>query len=523
VDARLPRWQLAVLVALLLLAHGYVVDTTLHFFNPNQISRVHLSLALAFDHKLAIDRFLVMLGTEDFSRFGGHSFTDKAPGVSFWLSPFAWLLFRSESHASIGIQGYRAIIYALRLVGISLPTVLAWLAGLRVYRAWTGSASRAAFVVLAGALGTNALVYATHIFGVVPCGICLFASFALTRRARLETERSKGLWRAALAGTLASLAFVFDPLGLFAIAVLGLHVVIGARGRVLRGALFALGALGPLGLWMAYNRACFGGVLETGINHLADAGWAAEYAKGWHGFNPPTSEALFGMWLSAKRGMLFLSPFLVLAIPGWVRLVRQRETRADALASVGVVAAVTLFASMTIDWLGGWAVGERYLVPAVPFLLVGVAAALRPPSPGRRDAFSGLALGLAVVSVVMVEASEVTFAQFPQPFDNPLRSFVWPLFRSGCVTSAYFLDHGRLLAYATFGVVTAVSVVMLGVLLRKRLVRQVPTFSFALLVASLALLPMARMGEPADKAKDQSEQASRVRWLMDCPPADGPY
>src|SRR6202020_724890 len=108
----------------------YVVDTTQHFFNPNQISRVHLSLALAFDHKLSIDRFLAMLGTEDFSRFGGRSFTDKAPGVSVWLSPFAWLLFGSQSHAKIGIQTYRGIIYGLRLVGISVPTVLAWLASL---------------------------------------------------------------------------------------------------------------------------------------------------------------------------------------------------------------------------------------------------------------------------------------------------------------------------------------------------------------------------------------------------------
>jgi len=61
---------------------------------------------------------------------------------------------------------------------------------------------------------------------------------------------------------------------------------------------------------------------------------------------------------------------------------------------------------------------------------------------------------------------------------------------------------------------------MLGVLLHRRLARRVPAFSFAVLVASLALLPVARMQEPAEKAKEQTELTSRVRWLMDCPPVD---
>ena len=35
-----------------------------------------------------------------------------------------------------------------------------------------------------------------------------------------------------------------------------------------------------------------------------------------------------------------------------------------------------VFAMTTVDWRGGWSVSVRYLVPAIPFLLEGVAAAI---------------------------------------------------------------------------------------------------------------------------------------------------
>ena len=57
---------------------------------------------------------------------------------------------------------------------------------------------------------------------------------------------------------------------------------------------------------------------------------------------------------------------------------------------------------------------------------------------------------------------------------------------------------------------------MLCVLLHKRLARRVPTFSFAILVASLALLPVARMQERI--ADIRAGTANELVWLVEHPP-----
>jgi hypothetical protein len=515
----LPRWQTAALAALLVFTHVYVVDTAPHFLNPNQISRVQLTLALVFDHSLSIDKRLVVLGTEDKSTFGGHFYTDKAPGVSFWLAPFAWATTGEGPPATLA--SYRAVFRRLGVLGLGIPTALAWLLSLRAYREWAGSPSRAAFVVIAGALGTNALVYATHVFGVAPCGVTLFASFLAARRARAAREGTGwgGPLRAALAGGLAATSFVFDPLSGFAVGVVGVYAATGdgrRATRATRALSFAAGALGPLALWMAYNRACFGHPLETGIHHLAEPEWAALYARGFHGFASPTFAGFRGLWLSGRRGMLFLSPFLALALPGWWRMARDSATRADAAASVAVVGAVSLFATMSMDWTGGWSVGSRYLVPAIPFLLVGVAAAVRP---SVREPWLSIALGLAASSVVAVAISEVTFASFPNVFENPIASLAWPMLRSGCVTSAYWLDGATRAATTSLVVHVVVALVMLAFFALAGVAAKARTGLIAIVFALLGATLIARTSEPPSTERERSELSARIRGFLDCAPA----
>jgi len=515
----LPRWQLVALAALLVFAHVYVVDSAPHFLNPNQISRVHLTLAIAVDHKLSIDPYLKMLGTEDCSTFGGHFYTDKSPGVSFWLAPFAWVLLGGGPHDTMTLPSYRELLYGLQILGMALPTVVAWLALLPVLREWVGSPSRAAFIVLAGALGTNALVYATHVFGVVPCAVSLFGAFLASRSAREPAHAATfaGPLRAALAGALAGLAFLFDPLAGFAVAVLGVHVVTGAPQRMRRAVGYAVGLAGPVALFLAYNRACFGHPLETGIHHLVDPGYAEKYARGFHGFNRPTADGLFGLWLSGRRGMLFLSPFLALALPGWWRMWRDGDAkaRADAVTCVAVTMAVSLFGMMSIDWTGGWSVGSRYLVPAIPFVLVGVASALRPTENDRWLAF---ALGLAISSTVALAMSEVTFAWFPNVFRNPVASLAWPLLRSGCVTSAYWIDGAKRAALVSFvpHVVFATSLLVVFALkgTAHRARQAILALGFATFGGALFVL----VPEPQGTLAERAQMTARVRGFLDCAP-----
>ncbi len=97
----LPRWAKALAAATVLFAHVYAIETRVHWFNPNQISRMHLTLAVLSERRFVIDRYLRMVETEDKSTYRGHFFTDKAPGTSVWLVPFAWMLNRKNRRACV--------------------------------------------------------------------------------------------------------------------------------------------------------------------------------------------------------------------------------------------------------------------------------------------------------------------------------------------------------------------------------------------------------------------------------------
>jgi hypothetical protein len=187
---------------------------------------------------------------------------------------------------------------------------------------------------------------------------------------------------------------------------------------------------------MGYNWLCFGSPLQTGFQHLVgrvDEVYGPAYRAGFFGMQTPDPTAPFGMLFSPARGMLFLSPVLALAPIGFWREIRRREHRGDALLALAVALAVFAFAATTVDWRGGWGIGTRYLVPAIPFLLVGVAGSIR----DRRAADAGAIVfgGLAVVGILLCGLAAATHPIFPQEFRNPLFSLAWPMAREGLLAT----------------------------------------------------------------------------------------
>lgn len=85
----------------------------------------------------------------------------------------------------------------------------------------------------------------------------------------------------------------------------------------------------------------------------------------------PRMHNLVLLLLSPAKGLLFWSPFLALAIPGWFAL--YRKDRLLSLAtSIGCIAVVFAIAA-TGNAGGGAAVGPRYLAPIIALLIVPTA------------------------------------------------------------------------------------------------------------------------------------------------------
>jgi len=272
----------------------------------------------------------------------------------------------------------------------------------------------------------------------VPAALLLFAAHRALRGPEQEAgesaERARGahsLRPALLAGLLAGLAFCVD----YAVALAGL-VLFAYAGlsrpdrRAARALAFAAGAGPALLFLLFYNAVCFGSPFSTGFQFVLDPRYAGSYQSGLLGIQPPDPRAILGLTLLPKRGLAYLSPMLLLAAWGWFR--QWRERRSEALLPLLVALAIAGFASTAVDWQSGWSVGSRYLVPAIPFLMLGVAAALCRARPG--GAVEILFRAAACAGVAMIGLAALSFPHFPKEFGNPLWQLALPLLAGGHLT-----------------------------------------------------------------------------------------
>ncbi len=384
------RWFLA----LLLVAYVYPLNQYPHWKDTNPCSRVYQALAMVDDGTFAIDGPMTRYGdTEDKAEHAGKHYSDKPPGVAFLLYPVAKLL-----RTFLPMESFDGMYLWLRILGLSIPSALFWWGTWPRWVEWSGSERNAAAVVLVGALGTGWWAYSTTLYSHVFAGGLLFLGFLLLRAGRWPV----------LAGVLCGAAFVCDFLVVLAVPVLGLW----ALRKSTRGArLWGLGLLPPLTLWMLYNNACFGAPLQLGFLAHADPRYAAAYGGGLLGMQVPEPGALLGLTFSAARGLFFFTPALLLTFVGW---------RKNGICA-SVCLAIFVFALTTVDWRAGWAYGPRYLVPMIPFLLVGVASAVREVEKDHPFVIF-LAAG-GVVGIVWSTVAMLTTPLLVQEFRNPLAHF----------------------------------------------------------------------------------------------------
>ena len=115
------------------------------------------------------------------------------------------------------------------------------------------------------------------------------------------------------------------------------------------------------------------------------------------------------------RGLLVATP-VVLAAAAGLWLLFRRGLRAEALLCAAVAAAFIIGETGYGDPYGGTSAGPRYLVPALPFLLVGLG-----PAFARWRVPTAV---LAAVSIVATLALTLTWARSGD-YNNQYRNTVW--------------------------------------------------------------------------------------------------
>ncbi len=199
-----------------------------------------------------------------------------------------------------------------------------------------------------------------------------------------------------------------------AMALLILMLMRDARGAV-RAACWALVPvlLIPLTNWL-----CFQSPFQLGYG-LNQEPWVR---TGFFGIRPMLNLSTMSLLLfSGSKGLLFWSPCLALALPGFLEL--YRRDRALCLALAGGALLLFIAIASTGNPGGGMSAGPRYLAPAIPLLAIPMALGLA----------SLPRLGIVLVGISIV-LNFIAFSVNPMPSPEmqlPLLDFYLPAILRG--------------------------------------------------------------------------------------------
>ena len=437
-------WTSLLLFLLLLFCSAYTFP---RWADWNQNSRFDLVLAIVDQGTLCIDDYYQNTG--DYALFEGHHYSDKAPGTSFLGVPVYWvfkqvaglgaiqrLLERLEMNPALtgtlweegtGLQ-LGKVYFALALTVVTFFTVSipsAFL-GVLLY-SWTGYVTQERLyrlsVPLVYGLLTNAFPYSNAFFGhQIVATLLFFAFFVLFR---IERREISATWL-LLVGSILGYAVITEyPTALIAAGLCVYAFFVVPKKRWLAGLILA--GLPPGLLLMAYNYAIFRTPLPVGY-HYSEL-YTEQHSSGFLSLSHPRFDALWGITFGSYRGLFFVSPILLLAVVGLVVWGSRRVNRRAWWVCSYAVIIFFLFNGSSIMWQGGYSIGPRYLLPMLPFLVVGLAYFF--DTWGHRSWARGLTLVVGVWSFFAVWAETLGGQNFPDWTLNPLFNYSLPNLAAG--------------------------------------------------------------------------------------------
>jgi hypothetical protein len=378
------------LVAIVLVGVAYA--TMFQNWSDNQTS--HYDLIRALDAgRTTIDNGPYK--TKDKAFYNGHFYSARAPGLALYSLPFYEALTVVNAPAvareSQALRSEDEMIDFVGLWGNVLPGLLLLLLVWRVAERFEPGYGAAAAVIVG--LGTMVLPFSTLLFSHVFAAMLGFAAFAVMLRERAGPPRPLLL---AAAGLLMGYAIASEYPLAFAAVVLGGYLIsradaFTARLIALRAGAYIAGALVGIVPLLLYNHAAF-----HSWTHLAYSN-IPQQQKGFFGISAPSIPVL-GTLLFDSRGLLTLSPVLVLGAIGTVLLYR-RGNRAEALTIAAVCVCYLGYNSGYYLPFGGGSMGPRFLITLLPFLAFPIALALR-RFPGPTVALAGASVAVAVVATL---------------------------------------------------------------------------------------------------------------------------
>lgn len=362
----------------------------------NVNTRLNLILAVVHKGTFAIDSWhdVPPHETMDKALYEGHYYSDKTFGVSLLALPPAWVLTRGETPPP-----FHMLHYVLRLWAVGLPAAAGVSLLFLILSRLGAPPRRALFAVSAGFLGSMWFGYSTLFMPYAPGIACILGALHVAlwpARERLEQRECALIGLLLGYALLCDLVFNIAVAGVGAVALLRLLDQAGVAGlrsfAEMRGectpprragrlaAVMALAFAVPPALFAAYCFSIFGTLSLPYQFEVLDE-FREGMSRGIMGVGFPDPRALYFITVHPYRGLFFWTPLLAVGAAGcWLGTRSIGKRRLLGWLGLAMLCGYMLFNAGYYMWWGGWAMGPRFLLPLVPFLLLGVGELLRLPS-----------------------------------------------------------------------------------------------------------------------------------------------
>lgn len=379
--------------------------------------------------------------------YNGKYYSALAPGTAILALPFAGLGFMLEGHFDV----FNDVMILSELFIALINAVAAYL----VYLVSRLFFSRRVSILLAFvyAFSTISWPFATFFFqsDVSACFDLIAAYFAL----RASKGGGGQVKDSFISGAAVAVALTIDYINAVFLLIIGAYLALSLKDRakpfVKPIIVFVFMSLLGLVLILSYNYVNFGSAFRTTEQlYLHSSNVFAE-------FSYPLYLGVYLNLFSPYRGLFIYSIFLVLGVFGFYDALGGRPWRNEALFLLACFLGVFLPYSMWYDPGGGDSFGPRFLVAAIPFLLIPSGFVLEKAKKGVRVAsYVLLSAGVVTNGIGALTSAISPATDFSL---SPLLDWNIPLFLSGQLDVWWVRDVG---AYWTvpslFLIILAISV-----------------------------------------------------------------
>lgn len=365
-----------------------------------------------------------------------HYYCDKAPGVSLLGIP-PYIVFHVFASKRPSERYLTWASYVSTLTAVAIPSALGLVMLFMLLIALGLRRWHAVALALGYGFATLSFPYSTLFYGHQTAAALLVAAFALLVRAR-HVEGARPYL--GLVGVFLGFSVVSEYPAALGVIPITIYAAVYFRPWK-RLIWFAVGGAACAALLAAYHWAAFGGPLtlpyEASTQKFRTLGY-------FMGLGAPNYEAFSNTLWTSYRGLFFSSPWLLLAFPGAFFMLRRRRYRAEAIVSLAIFGLfVWMTASLLESWHGGWGLGARYLLPAIPFLVILIAGfvlparqdrARRPTTPRdrwiKRGSYAAY-IGLTGYSALLMLGGTAVRPEVPQHIKKPFSQYLMPNFYEG--------------------------------------------------------------------------------------------